>query len=76
MLEGRLQICLRRLRYRPAALRARPRHLLDRPLATFEPFLRDRPDDDRYLRALVALLRVRVEAAAGGFDPWSQRRVD
>src|SRR5207302_10746358 len=28
-------------------------HLLDRPLATFEPFLRDRPDDDRYLRALV-----------------------
>ena len=39
-------------------------HLLDRPLATFEPFLRDRPDDDRYLRALVALLRGRVEAAA------------
>src|SRR6266700_4203109 len=26
-------------------------HLLDRPLATFEPFVRDRPDDDRYLRA-------------------------
>ena len=39
-------------------------HLLDRPLGTFEPFLRDRPDDDRYLRALVALLRGRVEAAA------------
>ncbi len=39
-------------------------HLLDHPLATFEPFLRDRPDDDRYLRALVAVLRGRVEAAA------------
>ncbi len=39
-------------------------HLLDRPLATFEPFPRDRPDDDRYLRALIALLRGRVEAVA------------
>jgi hypothetical protein len=38
--------------------------VLDRPLATFEPFLRDRPDDDRYLRALVALLRGRVESGA------------
>lgn len=30
---------------------------------TFEPFLRDRPDD-RYLRALVVLLRGRLEAVA------------
>jgi hypothetical protein len=45
-------------------------HLLDRPLAAFEPFLRDRPDDDRYLRALVALLRGRVEAAASDLHIW------
>src|SRR5438132_6365320 len=32
-------------------------HPLDRPLATFEPFLRDRPDDDRYLRADRAFAR-------------------
>jgi Ser/Thr protein kinase RdoA (MazF antagonist) len=43
-------------------------HLLDRPLAAFEPFLRDRPDDDRYLRALVALLRERVERAHGELE--------
>jgi Ser/Thr protein kinase RdoA (MazF antagonist) len=40
-------------------------HLLERPLATLGPFLHDRPDDQRYLRALGALLSARVGEAAG-----------
>ena len=51
-------------------------HLLDRPLATFEPFLRDRPDDDRYLRALVASSPregPRLKPRVVGVSPWAPR---
>jgi Ser/Thr protein kinase RdoA (MazF antagonist) len=55
---------LRRLRSQHPRFALDLVHLRDRTLATFEPFLRDQPDDDRYLRALVVLRRGRVEAVA------------